>query len=334
MKAIACHKATSATLMDKRAFSHSRLETLGDCPRRYRFRYVEGLKEAFQTLEAFVGSMVHGAIQWAYLEREAKREPDAAAVVDRYHSAWRERMGPGVRVVRDGQTADQQRAEGEDMVRRHLATTFAEDRMETLAVEPRIDLAIGDHAYVGYIDRLARDREGTLHVIDYKTSRSVPESAEAAGLQARSYGVAVMEKHGGVEVGIRYEYLRHGKRVEERLPRSRSAEIAALIGARIEKALAAERLGDFPAKPGPLCRWCGFRDDCDASPFRILVSSAAAVQPTAVPIAVTAGAAPAPVTAPTASCPRCGSALVMRSGSRGDMVACARYPECGHRVTS
>lgn len=251
----------------RKPFSHSRLQTLADCPRRYRFRYVEGLKEAFQSIEAFVGTMVHEVVQWAYVEREKAATPDVEQAVDRYRGAWRRRIGPGVRVVVDGREEGQYLAEGEEMIRRHHATTLAEDRLETIAVEPRIDLSIGPNGYMGFIDRLARGRDGTLHVIDYKTSRSMPRDAASAGLQGRSYGVAVLEKHGGAEVGIRYEYLRHGRAIEEMLPRSRAADVTAAIASRIEAAIAAESSGDFPARPGPLCRWCGFRETCDASGF-------------------------------------------------------------------
>ena len=60
----------AAVAPERQRFSHSRLSTLDDCPRRYQFRYVDRLKEAFQTIEAFMGTMVHEALQWAYLERE------------------------------------------------------------------------------------------------------------------------------------------------------------------------------------------------------------------------------------------------------------------------
>jgi putative RecB family exonuclease len=309
-----------------RPFSHSRLQALADCPRRYRLRYVDRIVEAFQTVEAFVGSLVHEALQWAYMERESRSAPSADDVLERYDSAWRSRMGPGIRVVVDGRRPEEYREEGAAMLRRHVAGTFAADRMETLAVEPKVELQVRGAAYVGYVDRLAR-ANGMLHVIDYKTGRSVPDSIEAAGLQARGYGVAVLERHGGLEVGIRYEYLRQGRVLEETFPRSASAAVAEAIGVRIEAAQAAERAGDFPARPGPLCRWCGYRDTCDASPFRLLVPGPAArVEPpprASAPPAAEAAGAPVP-----GRCPRCGSPMRRRAGSRGEMIACERYPDC------
>jgi putative RecB family exonuclease len=204
-------------------------------------------------------------------------------------------------------------------VRRHHGTTFASDRMETLAIEPRISLDLGGHAYTGFIDRLARDADGRLHVIDYKTSRSMPESFDAAGLQVRAYGVAVLEEHGGLDVGLHYEYLRHGRSLDETFTRDRSPDVAGALTRRIEGALAAELAGSFPARPSPLCRWCGFRDTCEESPFRLLV---------APPVPATPRATQDVVDPMLGSCSRCGSPLRRRTSSRGDMIACSRYPDC------
>lgn len=317
--------------VERQKFSHSRLQTLDDCPKRYRLRYVEGLKEAFQTIEAFMGTVVHEALQWAYAEREARRDPPAADVLERYHETWRARLSPSVKVVQEGRAAEQWRDEGAEMVARHHATTFAADRLATLAIEPRVNLELGPHAYTGFIDRLARDASGMLHVIDYKTSRSMPRSMDEAGLQVRGYGVAVLDEHGGLEVGLRYEYLRPGRALEETFPRSRSADVTRVLSARIEAALERERAGEFPARPGPLCRWCGFRETCEESPFRVLATAGA---PAGAGDAAARGAGEARAAAPgvAGECPRCGAALRRRSGSRSELLACSRYPDCRHVV--
>ena len=293
------------------AFSHSRLAALDDCPRRYRLRYVDRLQEAFQTAEAYLGTRVHETLQWLYTEREAGRSHDEDAAVERYRETWRQELRPTVRVVADGASFEQYLEDGAEMIRRHVRGTFAEDRLETLAIEPKVSLTLAPTpgttaAYIGYVDRLARDREtGLMHVIDFKTSRHVPQDAASAGTQLRGYGIAVLEQHGGAEVALRYEYLRHGRRLDETLPRSMTPEIAAVLGARVRHALERERDGAFPARPSALCRWCGYRETCDASPFLSRRGAAEA-------------------------CPSCGSGLRLRLSSRSELVACERYPDCGH----
>ena len=310
------------------AFSHSRLTLLDDCPRRYRYRYVERLAEAFQSAEAFMGTMVHEALQWLYLEREERREPSEAEAVERYRATWAARHGPSIRVVQDDGLIDAFLADGEEMIRRHHRTTFADDRLRTLAIEPKVTITLhagdAEASYVGYIDRLAQDAGGMMHVIDYKTSRRAPASFAEAGLQVRGYGLAVLDHHGGLEVGLRYEYLRPGTRLQEVLRRADTPAIAEALRLKVIRALEAERIGEFPARPSALCRWCGYREACDASPFHAGASAAAGA-----PAPVLARA-PSPQARAADACPLCGGGLRLRSGSRGDLVACERYPDCLH----
>jgi putative RecB family exonuclease len=285
------------------AFSHSRLAALDDCPRRYRLRYVDRQPEAFQTIEAYLGTRVHETLQWLYLEREQGRTHGEDVAVERFRETWRQQLGPSVRVVTDD-APDRFAEDGAGMIRRHVRTTFADDRLETLQIEPKVRLTLqappgATTEYVGYVDRLARDRDtALLHVIDFKTSRSVPDSMEAAGTQVRAYGVALLEEHGGTEIALRYEYLRHGRALAETFPRSRSGEIADVLSARVARALEREQAGDFPARPSALCRWCGYRETCDASPY-----------------------GPA-----SSRCPACGSGLRLRLSSRSELAAWAAAP--------
>ncbi len=49
--------------------SPSRLGLWLRCPLAFRFRYVDGIKEAFRGVEAFMGQQVHSTIEWLFNER-------------------------------------------------------------------------------------------------------------------------------------------------------------------------------------------------------------------------------------------------------------------------
>lgn len=304
----------------RQKFSHSRLTLLDQCPRQYRFRYVERRREAFRSVESFCGTLVHDALGWAYREREERRTPTLAEVVEHLRELWRERLSPAVRVVRDpvaGEPTDEtarreaHREDAETVLRTHLEGAFTRDRRETIAIEQHVRLTIDDHSYIGYVDRLCRDADGTLHVVDFKTARRIPEDGRVADEQVRGYGVALLESHGGAEVALELDYLRHDHQVTARVSREEVPSVAASIARRIDATLEAERAGEFPARPSPLCRWCGYREDCDASPFH-------------------AGPKPEPIGADPGPCPDCGQALRLRHGRRGAFVGCSGYPDCRH----
>ena len=48
-------------------YSHSRLGTYENCPFQYKLRYVDRVKPILgNTIESFMGSMVHDALEWLY----------------------------------------------------------------------------------------------------------------------------------------------------------------------------------------------------------------------------------------------------------------------------
>ena len=63
-------------------------------------------------------------------------------LVDRFRADWDERHGPSVLVIRKGGHADDYRREGERQLREHHAGDFKEDRLETLAIEPKVKVEL------------------------------------------------------------------------------------------------------------------------------------------------------------------------------------------------
>ena len=69
-------------------FSFSRVKCLNQCPLRYRYRYLQGIKEAFRSIESYLGNAVHDVLEWLYSERHRGREPEESAMLDRFAAGW------------------------------------------------------------------------------------------------------------------------------------------------------------------------------------------------------------------------------------------------------
>lgn len=247
-------------------FSFSRVTTFEQCARRYRYRYLDGVQEGFDSVESFMGRQVHAAIEWLYSEREKGRRPRADETVAWYCASWDAGIAAGprlVRVVKDGAPLEGYRRSGAEMLSRFHQTRFVPDRLETLGNEHHFLVTIGErYEFQGYIDRLARDEAGTLHIVDYKTGRKNGRGftgREADQLEA--YALALFASQPVDEIELVLEYLRIGERVRKRVRREQSGEIETRLVGRIQ---AVESSTVFPATPGILCRWCGYNDVCDA----------------------------------------------------------------------
>jgi putative RecB family exonuclease len=251
-------------------YSFSRVTTFEQCARRYRYRYLDGVQEGFDSVESFMGRQVHAAIEWLYGERDGGRKPRVDETVARYCASWDAGITAGprlVRVIKDGTPLEGYRRAGAEMLSRFYQTRFISDRLETVGNEHHFLVTIGErYEFQGYIDRLARDEAGTLHVIDYKTGRKNGKGftgREAEQLEA--YALALFASQPAQEIELVLEYLRIGDRIRKRVRREESAAIESRLVARIE---ALESSTVFPPNPGILCRWCGYNDVCDAAAAR------------------------------------------------------------------
>lgn len=142
---------------------------------------------------------------------------------------------------------------------------------------------------VGTIDRIERDTDGGLHVIDFKTGRRAPRAVDVIDhSQLGVYQLAVLA--GGVRdlvgpnpqlASAELVYLRVPARSGDPLPKVMRqaslqevpwpAELAELAGeaptwVHRQLAQAAEQLRseEFPAVPGKQCDYCAFSTDCPA----------------------------------------------------------------------
>ncbi|MEE8311132.1 MAG: PD-(D/E)XK nuclease family protein [Candidatus Binatia bacterium] len=250
-------------------YSYSRVTTFEQCPRRYRYRYRDGVKEAFRGVEGFMGQCVHEVLEWLFGEREAGRSPAARDAVDKYCAVWDERIvedGAAVRVVRAGTEMESYRRAGAELVDRFHRDRFEKDTLHTVALEKHFSITLGGrHPFQGYIDRLARDGDGTLYIIDYKTGRRMPPRFEGKEAdQLKAYAVAMFAtalEYDADEIVLELDFLRSGRQLTHRMSRADVAGVEGDLTSRIDGVLESTV---FPPISGVLCQWCGYNDLCDA----------------------------------------------------------------------
>jgi hypothetical protein len=250
--------------MPRRLFSAtpSKLASFADCPRRYRFTYVDrptppkGPAWAPNT----VGAAVHAALRaWWELPVEKRTTASARQLL---YAAW------STNGFRDDEQAGRWRAKAAGWLTDYVPTLDPTD--EPAGTERTVGCTTEKLALSGRVDRIDR-RGDELVIVDYKTGRAPSTDDEARGSPALAAYV----------LGVRRTLRRPCSRVElhhlpsgtvaafEHTDRSldnhvrRAEDIAVDITAATERVAAGEDPDvAFPTTPGVQCSWCDFRPSC------------------------------------------------------------------------
>jgi putative RecB family exonuclease len=235
--------------------SFSRIDTYTNCPRSFRYRYVDRLPTLPSPHLSF-GTSVHGALE-AYHARTLLGPLSEQELLDALYDAW-DRRG-FADLPREEQLTYYRRAQ--TVLRRYHARGLPADRT-TAATEAWFEVPFDDVAVVvGSIDRVDVDDQGALHIVDYKTNRRVRSRAEVAGsLQLSLYALACQHLYGALPATVALDFVVAGLTVtvgleELDLDHARQAVLDTAAAIRAER---------FPATPNRLCDWCDHRGVCPA----------------------------------------------------------------------
>jgi putative RecB family exonuclease len=251
-------------------YSYSRIGCFENCPRQYKFKYIEKpLIDKVTGVEAFMGTMVHKALEKCFQMVMSARVPDEEELIAIYKSGWSASVPDNLRIVKSELKEEDYFRKGEKALRRFHRRYFPYDDEITFGLEKKVIFSLDDEGLYkmqGYIDRLSRDSSGRLRIEDYKTGGHLPTQEEIdSDNQLALYQVAV-DKMWPDNNGI--ELVWHYMQFDSSLVSHRSSEqLNVLCREYIKKIKQIERatgLNDFPVNESHLCDWCEYNLICPA----------------------------------------------------------------------
>ncbi|RCG18685.1 PD-(D/E)XK nuclease family protein [Sphaerisporangium album] len=265
--------------MPKRLYTctPSRLNTWLDCPRRYRFTYLDrpAPPKGPPWAHNSVGASVHNALAGWWREPYERRTPAMAAIL--LSKGW---ITEG---FRDQEQSTLWRDRARAMVSGYASTLDPSD--EPVGVERTVATRTSVIAVSGRVDRIDR-RGDELVIVDYKTGRRpLTEDDARSSLALAIYAVAssrvmrracrTVELHhvptGSIvqwehtdeslarHIGRAEDIAREASEADERY-RAWRADAGDRDGPRAP--LPPDLDASLPPKPGPMCSWCDYRRHC------------------------------------------------------------------------
>ena len=250
-------------------YSHSRLSSFENCPRQFKYRYIDQIKVDTEGVEAFMGKRVHEILERLYHHvARNSRPPSLAQVLERYRQDWERSWHDKVLIVRKENPREYYLERGARCLENYYRGNYPFTSGETVALEERLRLRLdteGRYLLLGIVDRIVRGADGAFEIHDYKTGAYLPQQRSLdRDRQLALYQIGLEQTYPDVkEVELVWHYLIFNKTLRSR----RSAEaLGDLRRATITLIDAIEAESEFRARPGPLCRWCDYAGICPEAP--------------------------------------------------------------------
>jgi len=156
------------------------MELYKECPQRFKFRYIEGIPERPKPYFSF-GQSVHTALEFLYSSQLFA--PALEEVLAHYRMHW-------VRAGYWSPEEEQERFQQGQIILEGYYRRHARDWRPPLAAEYDFRLQLDGVNLRGKIDRIDRLASGRLHVIDYKTGKSLAWGKASMAAQMTLYQLA------------------------------------------------------------------------------------------------------------------------------------------------
>jgi putative RecB family exonuclease len=236
------------------------------CPQRWRFRYLDKLPDP-PGEAALAGTFAHRVLELLFQEAPETRTEDRARALARI--AWPEtEADPAYQSLGlDDAAARRFRWLGWTAIE-GLWKIEAPAQVDVVATEHQVRTMVGEVPFRGIVDRLDREDDG-LVITDYKSGKAPSARfADRRLSQVLLYAAAVGASDGVRPVRARLHYL--GQRTIE--VQVTDAVVEPVLN---ELTQTWDRIGEacasdtFETKPGPLCGWCSFSDQCETGTAEI-----------------------------------------------------------------
>jgi putative RecB family exonuclease len=256
-------------------YSHSRLETYGNCPRLYKLQYIDKVEVGeVESVEAFLGGRVHEALEKLYKDVRMMCLPTCEEVLAHYDTIWDENWHEGVNIVKTDYTAANYKDLGRKCLADYYKRHFPFDSSRTIAIEQLVSFPLDEEKQYlirGVIDRLALAQDGTYEIHDYKTSGTLMTQERAnKDRQLALYHLAIENMWPDVkDVDLVWHYLVFDKELKSRRTAAELKTLKQEVMAAVE---AIEADQEFRPKEGPLCDWCAYPAFCPAKKHSVAVA--------------------------------------------------------------
>lgn len=250
-------------------YSHSSLKTFRDCPRKFKFQYLEKPDIPKRVgAETYLGNAVHRVLQLLYTRGNDGVEIPLESALAKYHEEWGKVDKTLIEVGAEFMGVDDYIRMGADMLAKHYERYRPFKHGTLLGAERFLTFHLPGTPFKlrAIIDRLWKRDDGAVEICDYKTGRHLPRPSDPDFFyQMGLYQLAVTESFPQYrEIEVAQYFLRMDEVVRHRMRPDDLDQLVEDIRQAVLATNHAEKMDDFPTVESPLCAYCDYYRLCPA----------------------------------------------------------------------
>lgn len=239
--------------------SASSIFTFEQCPLKYKYSRIDGLKED-PTEATLLGNFVHDVLEEFYGLSNDLRTRDQAKLIARsqWESVWGQKIAEWVAPEKLNKVRWNAWWCIENLWGLEDPTSVKPEGLET-----EVNAAIAGVNVKGFVDRWSRNDLGNIVVTDYKSGKTpLPRYQSQKYVQLIIYALALEEMGFGKADEVELLFLKDGDKLSKQIVEEDTAFVKNLI-VDVRKNIDERCVsGEFEAKPSRLCDWCSFKPIC------------------------------------------------------------------------
>ena len=250
--------------------SFSQINTFNSCPQKYKIIYIDKIKNKHESIESFLGKVVHETLEWIYEEKLDYYIWDN--IENKYYEIWNNRWHDKIflAIVKSQYSKEYFKRLGLEYVRNYYNNNGGPniDFNSVFGIEVPVEVKIGGYNFKGIVDRIDIDND-CINIHDYKTGKPKTKQQLLDDLQLIIYLLALKEKRKYVDnqIILNWHFLKEKSKLKQHIIiKHKEDDIKNLKESIIRQALKIEdaiKNKKFAPKSSFLCNWCYYWDQCD-----------------------------------------------------------------------
>jgi len=245
-------------------YSYSKINTFFNCPHQYKLIYIDKIYNNSESIEAFMGKIVHSVLEWTFKEKVDFALFDT--LVEKYHLEWENKWHADIFLAKIHLSKQYYYKLGIECLRNFYRNYNNNcKQIKDVKTEVLVESKFKGHLLKGIIDRVDI-YENSVYIHDYKTGKPMQKQKIKNNLQLFIYYLITVVKYPNKKITLNWHYLK--KRKDQTISiiydKDSIEKLKLELEDKIKEIELSTKKNNFDPKESFLCNWCYYWKECNA----------------------------------------------------------------------